>query len=39
VHRVVDAVLLLLDLVEPPTRMMATPPASFARRSWSFSRS
>ena len=23
--------------VEPPTRITATPPASFARRSWSFS--
>ena len=40
VHGVVDPVLALcLELGAPPTRMMATPPASLARRSCSFSRS
>ncbi len=41
VQRVVDAVLALLhlDLGAPPTRITATPPASFASRSCSFSRS
>ena len=36
---VVDAVFLLLhlDFVAPPTLITATPPASFAKRSWSFS--
>ncbi|SEG79287.1 hypothetical protein SAMN04488115_11455 [Bosea lathyri] len=40
VQGIVDAVLLLLDLDlgRAPTRMTATPPASLARRSWSFSR-
>jgi hypothetical protein len=42
VQRVVDAVLALLHLDlgrMPPTRITATPPASFASRSCSFSRS
>jgi hypothetical protein len=42
VHRVLDAGLLLSFIsvsVEAPTLMMATPPTSFASRSWSFSRS